>query len=108
MAPNNPKGFVGRSLGAPGLKATVRVGEGAIREVAAYLLDKDGYVPTLFVATKIFPVFRAQQEEGGPLGLKIVKRLVAPECCDGCVAPCDAACSVLEHAIREDVHMKGA
>ena len=40
MAPNNPKGFVGRSLGAPGLKPTVRVGEAAIREVAAYLLDK--------------------------------------------------------------------
>lgn len=40
LAPLNPKGFVGRSLGDPGLKPTVRVGEAALREVAAYLLDK--------------------------------------------------------------------
>ncbi|PSC70453.1 phosphatidylinositol 4-kinase gamma 7-like isoform B [Micractinium conductrix] len=39
LAPNNPKGFVGRQLGEPGLKPTVRVGEAASREVAAYLLD---------------------------------------------------------------------
>lgn len=40
LAPNNPKGFVGRSLGEPGLKPTVRVGEAAVREAAAYLLDQ--------------------------------------------------------------------
>lgn len=39
FAPNNPKGFVGRALGQPGLKQSVRVGETGIREVAAYLLD---------------------------------------------------------------------
>ena len=33
------QGFVGRALGDPGLKPTVRVGEAAMREVAAYLLD---------------------------------------------------------------------
>jgi hypothetical protein len=34
LAPNNPKGFVGRQLGDPGLKPTVRVGEAAAREVS--------------------------------------------------------------------------
>ncbi|CAN0857950.1 Phosphatidylinositol 4-kinase gamma 7 [Linum grandiflorum] len=38
FAPNNPKGFVGKALGQPGLKRSVRVGETGIREVAAYLL----------------------------------------------------------------------
>ncbi|KAL8229051.1 hypothetical protein R6Q57_013951 [Mikania cordata] len=38
-APNNPKGFVGRVLGQPGLKRSIRVGETGYREVAAYLLD---------------------------------------------------------------------
>ncbi|PRQ40552.1 putative 1-phosphatidylinositol 4-kinase [Rosa chinensis] len=41
FAPNNPKGFVGKALGQPGLKRSVRVGETGFREVAAYLLDKD-------------------------------------------------------------------
>ncbi|KAJ0462235.1 putative 1-phosphatidylinositol 4-kinase [Helianthus annuus] len=39
FAPNNPKGFVGKALGQPGLKRSVRVGETGFREVAAYLLD---------------------------------------------------------------------
>lgn len=43
FAPNNPKGFVGKALGQPGLKRSVRVGETGIREVAAYLLDKDHF-----------------------------------------------------------------
>ncbi|KAK9844154.1 hypothetical protein WJX81_006193 [Elliptochloris bilobata] len=43
LAPNNPKGFVGRALGDPGLKPTVRVGEAAMREVAAYLLDHEHF-----------------------------------------------------------------
>ena len=30
-------------LGAPGMKPSVRVGEAALREVAAYLLDYDGF-----------------------------------------------------------------
>lgn len=43
FAPNNPKGFVGKALGQPGLKRSVRVGETGFREVAAYLLDYDGF-----------------------------------------------------------------
>lgn len=63
MAPNNPNGFVGRSLGAPGLKPTVRVGEAAIREVAAYLLDKDGFanVPHTILARASHPSFHYPQ-----------------------------------------------
>ncbi len=34
---------MGRELGQPGLKPTVRVGEAALREVAAFLLDHDGF-----------------------------------------------------------------
>ncbi|XP_004299269.1 PREDICTED: phosphatidylinositol 4-kinase gamma 7-like [Fragaria vesca subsp. vesca] len=51
-APNNPKGFVGTSLGQPGLKHSVRVGETGFREVAAYLLDLNHYAnvpPTVLV-----------------------------------------------------------
>ncbi|KAI3700061.1 hypothetical protein L2E82_44676 [Cichorium intybus] len=43
FAPNNPKGFVGRALGQPGLKRSVRVGETGFREVAAYLLDYENF-----------------------------------------------------------------
>eukprot|EP00250_Pteridium_aquilinum_P010837 c19661_g2_i1 orf=1-1401(-) len=52
FAPNNPKGFVGRSLGQPGLKKAVRVGETGVREVAAYLLDHENFAkvpPTVLV-----------------------------------------------------------
>lgn len=52
FAPNNPKGFVGKALGQPGLKRSVRVGETGIREVAAYLLDHDHFAnvpPTALV-----------------------------------------------------------
>uniref|UniRef100_A0A0D9WAX4 1-phosphatidylinositol 4-kinase n=1 Tax=Leersia perrieri TaxID=77586 RepID=A0A0D9WAX4_9ORYZ len=52
FAPNNPKGFVGRALGQPGLKKSVRVGETGFREVAAYLLDHDNFAnvpPTALV-----------------------------------------------------------
>ncbi|XP_031097590.1 phosphatidylinositol 4-kinase gamma 7-like [Ipomoea triloba] len=51
-APNNPKGFVGKTLGQPGLKRSVRVGETGFREVAAYLLDYDHFAnvpPTALV-----------------------------------------------------------
>ncbi|KAE8671061.1 Phosphatidylinositol 4-kinase gamma 7 [Hibiscus syriacus] len=40
-APNNPKGFIGKALGQPGLKRSVHVGETGFREAAAYLLDYD-------------------------------------------------------------------
>lgn len=52
FAPNNPKGFVGKALGQPGLKKSVRVGETGYREVAAYLLDYDNFAnvpPTVLV-----------------------------------------------------------
>ncbi|GAV82978.1 PI3_PI4_kinase domain-containing protein [Cephalotus follicularis] len=52
FAPNNPKGFVGKALGQPGLKYSVRVGETGFREVAAYLLDYDHFAnvpPTVLV-----------------------------------------------------------
>lgn len=58
LAPNNPKGYVGRSLGEPGWKPTIRVGEAAMREVAAYLLD-DGWakVPTSVLVRARHPIF---------------------------------------------------
>uniref|UniRef100_A0A7R9V548 1-phosphatidylinositol 4-kinase n=1 Tax=Chlamydomonas euryale TaxID=1486919 RepID=A0A7R9V548_9CHLO len=43
LAPNNPRGNVGSALGAAGLKPSVRVGEAAVREVAAHLLDHGGF-----------------------------------------------------------------
>lgn len=43
FAVNNPKGFIGKVLGQPGLKHSVRVGETGFREVAAYLLDHDHF-----------------------------------------------------------------
>ncbi|KAL7589663.1 phosphatidylinositol 4-kinase gamma 7 [Lactuca sativa] len=52
FAPNNPKGFVGKALGQPGLKRSVRVGETGYREVAAYLLDHNHFAnvpPTALV-----------------------------------------------------------
>ncbi|KAK4791292.1 hypothetical protein SAY86_031705 [Trapa natans] len=52
FAPNNPKGFIGKELGQPGLKRSVRVGETGVREVAAYLLDFDHFAnvpPTALV-----------------------------------------------------------
>lgn len=59
LAPNNPKGYVGRQLGEPGWKPTVRVGEAAMREVAAYLLDRDGFarVPTSVLVRARHPIF---------------------------------------------------
>ncbi|XVF11727.1 hypothetical protein REPUB_Repub08aG0052600 [Reevesia pubescens] len=52
FAPNNPKGFVGKTLGQPGLKRSVRVGETGFREVAAYVLDYGHFAnvpPTVLV-----------------------------------------------------------
>ncbi|XP_022725472.1 phosphatidylinositol 4-kinase gamma 5-like [Durio zibethinus] len=52
FAPNNPKGFVGKAIGQPGLKRSVRVGETGFREVVAYLLDYDHFAnvpPTALV-----------------------------------------------------------
>lgn len=52
LALNNPKGFGGLMLGQPGVKRSVRVGETGIRELAAFLLDHDGFAgipPTALV-----------------------------------------------------------
>ncbi|KAM7268866.1 hypothetical protein ACFE04_011032 [Oxalis oulophora] len=52
FAPNNPKGYIGKALGCPGVKPSVRVGETGFREVAAYLLDHDHFAnvpPTVLV-----------------------------------------------------------
>lgn len=58
LAPNNPKGYVGRALGDAGWKPTVRVGEAAMREVAAYLLDRDfAKVPTSVLVRARHPIF---------------------------------------------------
>jgi len=43
LALNNPKGFGGRMLGQPGIKRSIRIGETGIRELAAYLLDHNGF-----------------------------------------------------------------
>ena len=69
LAPNNPKGFVGRGLGDPGLRPTVRVGQAALREVAAYLLDHGGLArvpPTVLVrvAHPVFHVAAAAEGKG--------------------------------------------
>jgi len=59
LGPNNGKGWSGRALGEPGLKPTVRVGEAAMREVAAFLLDHGGYArvpPTVLVRVQ-HPIF---------------------------------------------------
>jgi hypothetical protein len=59
LAPANPKGYVGRNLGDPGWKSTVRVGEAGMREVAAYLLDHDHYaqVPHTVLVRARHPAF---------------------------------------------------
>ncbi|XP_022154531.1 phosphatidylinositol 4-kinase gamma 1 [Momordica charantia] len=52
FACNNPKGFVGRLVGQPGMRRSVRIGETGIRELAAYLLDYGGFAgvpPTALV-----------------------------------------------------------
>ncbi|KAJ4713261.1 Phosphatidylinositol 4-kinase [Melia azedarach] len=59
FAPNNPKGFIGKALGRPGLKRSVRVGETGFREVAAYLLDYDHFanVPPTILAKVSHSIF---------------------------------------------------
>ncbi|KAL5725733.1 Phosphatidylinositol 4-kinase gamma 7 [Ranunculus cassubicifolius] len=64
FAPNNPKGFVGKALGQPGLKRSVRVGETGFREVAAYLLDHDHFanVPSTALVKITHSVFNVNGE----------------------------------------------
>ncbi|XP_021739369.1 phosphatidylinositol 4-kinase gamma 6-like [Chenopodium quinoa] len=64
FAPNNPKGFIGKALGQPGLKCSVRVGETGFREVAAYLLDYDGFanVPLTALVKVTHPIFNVNND----------------------------------------------
>ncbi|KAL5987477.1 Phosphatidylinositol 4-kinase gamma 7 [Asimina triloba] len=64
FAPNNPKGFIGRALGQPGLKPSVRVGETGFREVAAFLLDYDHFanVPPTVLVKITHSVFNVNSE----------------------------------------------
>ncbi|KAF4375930.1 hypothetical protein F8388_010076 [Cannabis sativa] len=66
-APNNPKGFVGKALGQPGLKRSVRVGETGFREVAAYLLDYDNFanVPSTALVKVTHSIFNVNDEVKG-------------------------------------------
>lgn len=80
LAPNNPKGFVGRMLGEYGLKKAIRVGETGVREVAAYLLDHDSFAkvpPTVLVEIThhVFHINNATSAHGnsGKLRLSVTK-----------------------------------
>ena len=67
FAPNNPKGFIGKALGQPGLKRSVRVGETGFREVAAYLLDRDHFanVPATVLVKITHSVFNVNDGVNG-------------------------------------------
>lgn len=64
FAPNNPKGFVGKILGQPGLKRSIRVGETGVREVAAYLLDHGSFakVPATALVKATHHIFNVNRE----------------------------------------------
>lgn len=70
-APNNPKGFVGKALGQPGLKRSVRVGETGFREVAAYLLDHDHFanVPSTALVKVTHSIFNINDRVNGNMHL---------------------------------------
>ncbi|XP_010554261.1 PREDICTED: phosphatidylinositol 4-kinase gamma 7-like [Tarenaya hassleriana] len=79
FAPNNPKGFVGKSLGQPGLKRSVRVGETGFREVAAYLLDYDHFanVPPTALVKITHSVFNVNNGVNGNGNKPCEKKLVS-------------------------------
>uniref|UniRef100_A0A2P2L7D2 1-phosphatidylinositol 4-kinase n=1 Tax=Rhizophora mucronata TaxID=61149 RepID=A0A2P2L7D2_RHIMU len=72
FAPNNPKGFIGKALGRPGLKRSVRVGETGFREVAAYLLDYDHFanVPATALVKITHSIFNVNDGVSGNNSLK--------------------------------------
>ncbi|KAK9828648.1 hypothetical protein WJX72_001297 [[Myrmecia] bisecta] len=88
LAVNNPKGYVGRALGEPGLKPTVRVGEAAMREVAAFLLDHHHFarVPHTVLVKLTHPIFHVAlgsdtpMEAGVPTKLGSLQEFAAHEC----------------------------
>lgn len=67
FAPNNPKGLLGKALGQPGLKHSVRVGETGYREVAAYLLDHDHFakVPSTALVKITHSIFNVNDSVNG-------------------------------------------
>ena len=70
---------MGRALGDPGLKPTVRVGEAAMREVAAYLLDHEHFarVPaTALVKVSSLGVFCGWYAFDENLGKAVVREAV--------------------------------
>ncbi|KAF5727794.1 phosphatidylinositol 4-kinase gamma 7-like [Tripterygium wilfordii] len=81
FAPNNPKGFVGKALGQPGLKRSVRVGETGFREVAAYLLDYDHFanVPPTALVKITHSIFNVNDGVNGnkPQGKKQVSKIAS-------------------------------
>lgn len=81
FAPNNPKGFVGKTLGQPGLKRSVRVGETGFREVAAYLLDYDNFanVPPTALVKITHSIFNVNDGVSGnkPQSNKIVSKIAS-------------------------------
>ncbi|KAL2559143.1 Phosphatidylinositol 4-kinase gamma 7 [Forsythia ovata] len=81
FAPNNPKGFVGKALGQPGLKRFVRVGETGFREVAAYLLDYDHFanVPPTALVKITHSIFNINDGVNGnkPQNKKLVSKIAS-------------------------------
>ncbi|KAL1203687.1 Phosphatidylinositol 4-kinase gamma 7 [Cardamine amara subsp. amara] len=81
FAPNNPKGFVGKALGQPGLKSSVRVGETGFREVAAYLLDYNRFanVPPTALVKITHSVFNVNDGVKGnkPREKKLVNKIAS-------------------------------
>lgn len=80
-APNNPKGFVGKALGQPGLKRSVRVGETGFREVAAYMLDYDHFanVPPTALVNITHSIFNVNDGVSGnkPQKKKLVSKIAS-------------------------------
>lgn len=81
FAPNNPKGFVGKALGQPGLKPSVRVGETGFREVAAYLLDEGHFanVPPTALVKITHSIFNVNDGVNGnkPHKKKLVSKIAS-------------------------------
>ena len=81
FAPNNPKGFVGKALGQPGLKRSVRVGETGFREVAAYLLDFEHFanVPPTTLVKITHSIFNVNDGVNGnkPHKKKLVSKIAS-------------------------------
>ncbi|OWM78875.1 phosphatidylinositol 4-kinase gamma 8-like [Punica granatum] len=74
LAFNNPKGFGALMLGQPGLQRSVRVGETGLRELAACLLDHDGFagVPPTALAKISHVPFHVNDASGiSPVPFKI-------------------------------------